>query len=139
MSSSESSSDSTVSSIAKKVGSGDVALDYRGGAGPVEAWRNDCDTKYYRYSAEYDELNYPAAKVGGRGCGSGGRGGGRTGAGRVPWRRGEMTATPSTTATQPSTTNSTTPQRRWVGGGVGGEGEGVGGAGRGGSRGGVAK
>ena len=26
---------------------------------PVEAWRQDCDPRNYRHSAEYDELSYP--------------------------------------------------------------------------------
>jgi len=29
----------------------------------VEAWRQDCDPRFYRHSADYDELSYPP-KVG---------------------------------------------------------------------------
>ena len=57
----ESGSESSASSIGKKKDGLDVPMDYKNDhfGNPVEAWRQDCDPRHYRHSAEYDELSYP--------------------------------------------------------------------------------
>ena len=61
LSDAESGSESSASSIGKKKDGLDVPMDYKNDnfGNPVEAWRQDCDPRYYRHSAEYDELSYP--------------------------------------------------------------------------------
>ena len=61
----ESGSESSASSIGKKKEGLDVPMDYKNEhfGSTVEAWRQDCDPRFYRHSADYDELSYPP-KVG---------------------------------------------------------------------------
>ncbi|KAK2168258.1 hypothetical protein NP493_1239g00032 [Ridgeia piscesae] len=58
---SESGSESSASSIGKKKEGLDVPMDYKNEhfGSTVEAWRQDCDPRFYRHSADYDELSYP--------------------------------------------------------------------------------